>query len=123
MLSNVRKQVKSINDTYETQQKVIKLERLLMLDLNTRNASYDSERKRIVLNRGKDTVGYQLAENTIIREKDTIALSPAKMLFYLDGELVSSGDIDAIECSFSDLYAQKGFFVFKKKDASYYINK
>lgn len=122
-LSNVQRQVKSINDTFETQQKVIKLERLLMLDLNTRNASYDSQKKRIVLTRGKDTVSYQFAESTIIREKDTIALSPAKMLFYLDGELVSSGDIDAIECSFSDLYAQKGFFVFKKKDASHYINK
>ena len=48
MLSNVRRQVKSINNTFDTQQKVIKLERLLMLDLNTRNASYDSQKKRIV---------------------------------------------------------------------------
>lgn len=122
-LNHVQRQVRLINQTFEKQQKVIKLERLLNADLNTHKARYDKLRRILFLENQKDTVVYHFLQNQIIRDKDSISLDSQNMFLYLDGEIVSTGNIDAIEFSFSDTYSQKGFFVYKRKDASHYMNK
>ena len=66
---------------------------------------------------------YQISKDHILRNRDTIALSPKKLTFYLNGKQVTDGAIDALEFSFSKTYAQGGFFSYKIKDAAHYMNK
>ncbi|MFD2568598.1 prepilin-type N-terminal cleavage/methylation domain-containing protein [Pseudotenacibaculum haliotis] len=121
-LGNVQKQVRSINQTFEKQQQIIKLERWITMDINTSKARFDQNNKVLECSNAKETAKYRFTESGIIRGTDTLKLVPKKMKLYLDGEEVKSGTVDALEFTFSDTYAQKGFFVFKRKDASYYMN-
>ena len=121
-LGNVQKQVRSINQTFEKQQQIIKLERWITMDVNTSKTSFDQNKKVLVCSNAKETTQYRFTESGIIRGVDTLKLVPKMMKLYLDGEEVRNGTIDALEFAFSDTYAQKGFFVFKRKDASYYMN-
>ena len=118
----VQKQVLIVNRTYKKQQKIINLERQLTTDLNTHKAFIKVQGKELQLKNSKDTVNYQITEKYIVREKDTIDLQSGFPIFYLDGIQVSSGIIDAVEFSFTDTYSKQAFFVYKRKDASHYIN-
>lgn len=121
-LSNVQRQVRAIHLAFEKQQKIVKLERLLSMDLNKREAFYDEGKNTLLFANATDTIVYQFTKDKVYREKDSMDLSCENKQFYLDGNQVVSGAVDALEFSFSDTYSEKGFFVFKRKDASYYIN-
>lgn len=121
-LTNVQKQVRNVTQTFEKQQRIGKIERLLHSDLNRYKATYDDSKKQLFLKNSKDSVLYRFTENFIFREKDSMELGFAKTTFYLDGKEVTSGTIDALEFSFTNTYTQSSFFVYKRKDAAYYIN-
>lgn len=121
-LGSVQKQVRSINLTFEKQQQILKLERWMAMDMNQSIVRFDRKKNVLECVKGKEIINYQFTEKGIIRGKDTLQLIPQNMNLYLDGELVKNEAVDAIEFAFSDTYSQKGFFVSKRKDASYYMN-
>lgn len=122
-LENVQKQLKSIQDIFETQQQINHLERSITTDLNLFIAVYNASKNNIVFKDGNKTIQYQIRKDYILRNKDTIALSPKEITCYLNGIQVKNGTIDALEFSFSKTYSQNGFFSYKIKDAAYYMNK
>jgi len=121
-LGNVQKQIRLVNKTFEKQQKILKLERLLMSDLNASKATFDIQSKTITFQSNADTVQYKLLDKNIIRQEDTLDIATSKLTLYLHGEKTSTGKFDAMEFLFSDTYNQQGFFIYKRNDASHYIN-
>ena len=122
-LENVQKQLKSIQSIFETQQQINHLERSITTDLNLFIGVYNATKNNIVFKDGNKVILYQISKDHILRNRDTIALSPKKLTFYLNGKQVADGAIDALEFSFSKTYAQGGFFSYKIKDAAHYMNK
>ena len=122
-LENVQKQLKSIQDVFETQQQINHLEKSITTDLNRFTAVYHASKNNIVFKDGNKTIQYQIRKDYILRNKDTIGLSTKELTFYLNGIQVTNGVIDALDFSFSKTYAQSGFFSYKIKDAAHYMNK
>jgi hypothetical protein len=121
-LENVQRQVRLINQTFDKQQKILRLERNLNMDMYTLEGSFDLGKKQLIFQGTKDTIRYTFQDHYIVRQEDTIALQVQNKLFYLEGEQVFSGRFDALELTFSDTYTQQGFFLYRKHDASYYMN-
>jgi prepilin-type N-terminal cleavage/methylation domain-containing protein len=121
-LENVQRQVRLINQTFDKQQKILKFERLLTNDLYAMEGSLDLTKNQLIFQRAMDTFRYTFQDKQIIRQEDTIALQVEKKTFYLEGEKVTSGPFDAMELTFSDTYNGQGFFLYRKHDASYYMN-
>ena len=122
-LDNVQRQIRSINTTFEKQQKILKLERLLTMDLYNMEGSFDVVNNQLVFQNTKEAIGYQFKDSWIVRKEDSLELSVSLKKFYLEGEEVLSGQFDAMQLGFSDTYNQQGFFLYRKHDASYYMNK
>ena len=122
-LGNIQKQVRSINTTFERQQKILSFERLLLLDLHTHEALFFEDTKKFLFQNSNERIQYSLLGDKILRASDTIALAVQQFQLYLEGEKVTSGRFDAVEFSFSDTYNQQGFFIYKRNDGAHYINK
>ena len=102
-LENVQKQLKSIQSIFETQQQINHLERSITTDLNLFIGVYNATKNNIVFKDGNKVILYQISKDHILRNRDTIALSPKKLTFYLNGKQVTDGAIDALEFSFSNI--------------------
>ena len=121
-LGNVQNQVRTVTKTFEKQQRIIQLERLLAMDFSKSTASFDKQNMVVVFTNSEEVTNYKFASKSIVRVKDTIDLAVEKIEFYLDGNKVTSGKVDAIEILFASTYSQQRFFVYQRKDASFYIN-
>ena len=121
-LGNIQRQIRGVNQTFERQQKILQLERMLFMDLHVDRAVYSPKDSTMTFEKGKELVQYKYLNGNIVRQQDTIDLQMKNMILYLNGEKVNDGDFDAVEIMFSDTYNQQGFFIYKRKDASYYIN-
>jgi Na+-transporting NADH:ubiquinone oxidoreductase subunit NqrC len=122
-LENVQRQVRSINQTFDRQQKILKLERMLAMDLETYQNTFDKVNNRILFYGKNDTVQYRFLNSKVYRNKDSIELSIQNTVFYLEGNPVTAGKFDALEFQFSDTYNQQGFFLYRRNDAFHFINR
>lgn len=120
-LSSIKKQIRSIQNTYETQQEILYLERALLGDLNTFEGTFNAKKNQLQLTNFRDSLDYVFLDDTIVRDGDTIPLKMVDKKLYLHGEEVSSGAVDAIELTFSNTFSTNSVFVYKKNDASHYI--
>lgn len=120
-LSSVQRQIRTIQFTYENQQKIQYTERLLLGDLNTYKGYYDDKNNLLLLRDSKDSVHYRFYNDRLVREQDTIRLSLVSKKMYLLGEEVESGPIDALELQFSNTFSTNSIFVYKIHDASHYL--
>lgn len=121
-LNNVQKQLRNINLVFEKQQAMNLLERIINTDLNRYEGAFDQKSQKLLFVSFKDTIQYHFKEQHIVRNLDSIALKTKNINFYLEGKKTTTGAVDAIEFSFENTYNQNGLFVFKRKDAAYYIN-
>lgn len=120
-LSSVQKQVRNIQYTYEKQQEIQYLERVLFGDLNNYEGVYDDTKGQLFFENSRDSLEYFFLKEVVVRNGDTIPLKMTAKNMYLHGKEVKSGAIDAIELEFSDTFSTNSVFVYKKNDASQYI--
>jgi len=120
-LSSVQKQVRNIQYTYEKQQEIQYLERVLFGDLNSYEGVYDDTKERLFFENAVDSLQYFFLKEVVVRNGDTIPLKLTMKNMYLHGKEVKNGVIDAIELGFSDTFSTNSVFVYKKNDASHYI--
>lgn len=121
-LSSVQKQVRSIQQTYEKQQEIQFIERLLLGDLNTHEGYYDDKKKVLLLTNSRDSVQYYFDDHIMTRNKDTMRLKVVSKVLYREGKEIKKGSIDAIELQFSNTFSIHSIFVSKMNDASHYIH-
>ena len=121
-LSSIQKQVRNIQYTYEKQQEIQHLERILLGDLNSYEGIYDAVKGKLFFENTGDSLQYYFLKDVVVRNGDTIPLKLTMKQLYLHGKEVKRGVIDAIELEFSDTFSTNAVFVYKKNDASHYID-
>lgn len=121
-LTSVQRQTTSIQKNLNQQQKLQFLERLLWQDFNSFSVTFTKKTDILSFSNEIDTINYIFDNSYIIRESDTINLKINKELF-LDGKSVDNGIVDALKINTLDgQYEGNTIFVFKRKDASFYMN-
>lgn len=122
VLSLVQKQLRIININNNKTTEIRLLERVLCQDFNRYSLFYDTKQQQLHCVSEVDTVNYRLKSNYIIRNKDTLDVVVFKTTTYLDGNAINNSRIDAIELQLSKDHPNKKLFIYKTKDASYYMN-
>lgn len=123
VLNLVQKQIKGIQLNFKNQQEIQSLERALWNDFNQYTVEYISKNNQLKCINQKDTIFYRFFNNVILREKDSFFTKLTNKELFLDGITVKDGFIDAILLETQQSFASKKVFVYKQKDASYYVNK
>lgn len=121
-LNMVQKQVLSIQKNFQNQQEVQSLERALWSDFNTHTIFYNSKSNTLKFTSYKDTLTYYFKNNFILREKDSFPIDITTKKLFLDGIVIKDGYIDAIGLETKQSYTNKKLFVYKEKDALFYLN-
>ena len=123
VLNLVQKQVSGIQFNLEKQNEIQVLDKLLWHDFNKYQLHYFSKEKILLCSNPLDTITYQFDKDFVLRNQDTLKVKLAETVFYLDAEKVIENTIDAIEIQFSEAFQNKTLFIYKTKDATYYLNK
>ncbi len=122
VLGLVQGQIRNMQKNYNTDTEIRLLERALWGDFNKFNLTYNNSTEDIVARSEIDTVTYHFTNQYIVRNIDTIRTTVIKKRFFLDGNEVTSGAFDAIELQLSKEIKNKKLFIFKKNDATHYMN-
>jgi prepilin-type N-terminal cleavage/methylation domain-containing protein len=122
VLTMVQKQTRSIKVNLDKKQIIENLDRILWKDFNEANYVL-LEKDYLSFEKELDTIIYILEEKVIIRKKDSFFIETSNKTFYLDGVKVQNSCIDALKLEFESTYNNPKLFVYRKKDASFYINR
>ena len=121
VLNLVQSQLRSIEKISENNSKIQLLERALWQDFNSYTVAYDAQTNSLQCRSEIDSVKYQISKDYIVRQTDTVFIAIDKIQCYLDGEVIASGIIDAIAIDFSQNTVRKKRFIFKRNDATLYM--
>lgn len=123
VLNLVQKHMDSIQRNFNKTTELNKLEAVLNLDFNRYSkVSYNGLENEINFSSPIDSVSYQFYDNMIIKETDTFNVQLQNKLFYFDGEKVLNGKMDAIKLVTSRDSQNQVLFIYKKNDASNYMD-
>ncbi len=123
ILNLVKKQIGGISENYSEITRMQLLEQSLWVDLNSYREIYYNEKDReILFSHEIKTISYKIGVNEIVKESDTFLLKVASSQFYFNGKKVTSGKIDAIELELGKDNVSRPIFLYKKNDASIYVN-
>ncbi len=122
VLNLVQQQISSINSNFRKNAEVRLLERTLYTDFNKHKLSYSSKDSLLICANPNDTVFYKFNHNYVLRNKDTLHVQIAQMTNYLDAQVVKENTIDALSLTLSNEFQNKQLFIFKQKDAAFYMN-
>ncbi len=123
ILSLINKQLGMIQRNTNSETEVQLLEKALQHDFNTHKLSFNTKRNEFQAISEIDTVTYQFNDRYIIRNKDTLKVPVFSALGYLDGNLTAHGAIDALSLQLSEKLTARKLFLYKTKDAAFYMNK
>lgn len=123
VLSLVQKHMADIQNNFSQILKVNKLEQSLWIDFNRYSSidynEYDGSLKFAI---DIDSVTYQFHKDYIIKSLDTFHIQVQSKSFFFDGNQVENGAIDALELRTSPVSQNQVLFVFKKNDATAFMN-
>lgn len=123
VLRFVNQQINAINGNYEQAAEVRLLERVLRQDFNTYNLGYDATKQLLYGTSAMDTVVYTFNTNGVIRNADTLKVPIMATTVFLEGTVVQEKNVDAIELQVSNISKDQNLFIYKMKDATYYMNR
>jgi type II secretory pathway component PulJ len=122
VLNLVQQQISGVQKNAETKTEINLLEHALWKDFNSHEVVITKNREIICISE-VDTVMYLLNDDVIIRNKDTIHTPVKKIEAYLDGNLVNgTSPIDALHLTIQQHQVDQNIFIFKTKDAAFYMN-
>ncbi len=121
-LSMVQKQVQSIRNNLNVKQELQFLERSLWRDFNLFEVTYLNREDILSFKTSKGEIIYEFYDDYILKDQDTFLIKINDKRMYLDGVEVKEGAIDAIQLETSPIFGNTNVFIFKNKDASFYIN-
>jgi len=122
VLSLVQKQISNINTNNDQAAEIRLLERALWQDFNTYRLFFNTNQQQLYCVSEIDTVNYTFKDRYTIRNTDTLDVAVFKTTAYLDGNIVTNKNMDAIELQLTKEITGKTVFIYKTKDASYYMN-
>ncbi|AOW20782.1 PulJ/GspJ family protein [Urechidicola croceus] len=122
VLNLVQQQIRSITNNFDKNTEIRLLERALFNDFNTHDLVFNKKENQLICINPQDTILYTFNTEYVLRNKDTLKIKIAENTVYLDAQEVNEKSIDAITLTLSDEFLNKKLFIFKQKDASYYMN-
>jgi hypothetical protein len=122
-VSMVQKQVYLIQKNLSKKQQFHFFEATLLRDFNTHRVCFIKEKNSLLLKNTKDSISYVFFDDFVIRKTDTIKISFENKKLFLEGAIVTDGEIDAIALNLLSSYADAQLFLQKTKDATFYLNK
>ncbi len=121
-LSLVQNHIRRISNNFEKNTEIRLLKRILTNDFNKYVLEYNYTEKQLLCTNPIDTISYVFSESYILRNKDTMQISITENTVYLDAQPIKEGVIDAFKLTLSKEYQNREIFVFKQKDATFYMN-
>ncbi len=117
ILGIVQKNMRSIEHNYEYQSAIQSLETSLTIDFNKYPiAIWNSSKNELVLSSPIHKKTYTFATDSIVNDLDTFALKTKNTTYYLEGNEVTSGRIDAVKLTFNRTADKHRIFVYKHND-------
>ena len=123
-LDLVQKQVKNIQENLKVREDMQFVERILWKDFNENSKlKYNKSEGVLRLKNKLDSLSYIFNNQFLIRKNDTLPIEVLDKKLFLDGEEIKEGNFDAILIETPPVFGNKKLFIYKTKDASFYINK
>lgn len=123
VLNLVKKQIIFIQDNYNKTNEFALFKQSIWLDFNRNNTVFfNLNEKKIIFKSATDSIYYTISDDFVLRNKDTlnVNINIEKLLF--QGNEVSQGNIDGISLVENKEGIDSHFFVFKKNDATLFMN-
>lgn|SRR5690606_5133596 len=122
VLSLVQSHMKSIQNNFNQQTELAKLEVKLTLDFNRYPIiEYNKTEEQLKLVSELDSTFYYIRKNFVVNEKDTFNIPFKVKSFFFLGNSVDEGLIDAVKLQTTDSIQDLTCFVYKINDATPFI--
>ena len=123
VLSLVQSHMVGIQRNFNNTIELNKLEQSLALDFNrVSNIEYNPLEDVLTCTNEMDSIRYRFQETAIIKDMDTFHVQLQGKAFFFDGNQVKTGVIDAIKLETSKAMQGQHLFIFKKNDATQFMN-
>lgn len=123
VLNMVQKQIMIIQDNYKNSTQINTIETALWIDFSQYNRiEYDVVEEELKFSSAIDSTNYILKREYIIKELDTFLVPIGNKTFFFNGKEVEKGKVDALKLEFSEVLLKQKLFIYKKNDASIFMN-
>jgi type II secretory pathway component PulJ len=123
VLRLIQRQMTGIKANFNTHVALNKLEQALYIDFNRYGrARYNANTETLVLYSEIDSMSYAFTAQNIIRLRDTFNVELQEKQFFLMGESVVSGQVDALTLQTTPKFLSQKLFVYKHNDATLLLN-
>lgn len=119
VLNLVQNELKGIQQNLKNSSELRTFEHILWNDFNKNTVFLGNN--QLICTSPLDTVVYQFKKKYVLRNNDTLNVVVKQKIFFIDSKKTFS-NVDAVELSFSKEFQNKQLFVYKPKDASFYMN-
>lgn len=122
VLGLVQKQMIAIQRNYNMNLELKKLETSLWLDFNRYSKiEYDAIENQLLLKHELDSIVYTFSKAFVVKKQDTFPIPIEQKEFYFAGIISKTKKVDAIKLTTTKSVAGRKLFVFKKNDATLYM--
>ena len=123
VLNLVKKQIHTIQRNYNRTSELAFFKQRIWLDFNNySHINFDSKSNQLILKSETDSIFYNFNQEYILRNTDTLKTKVQIEKLCFEGTNVNSGRIDAISFIEKKEASDSHFFVFKKNDATLFMN-
>lgn len=123
VLNLVKKQIAVIQKNYNRTTELAFFKQRIWLDFNKKSEIiFNSNENSLILKTETDSVYYDFTTGFVLRDKDTLKTNLQIEKLFFQGNEVKEGVIDAISFLEKKEAADSHFFVFKKNDATLFMN-
>ena len=113
----------AIQVNYNKSLELQKLETSLWIDFNRYpNIRQNTIEDKLILKHELDSISYSFSKDIIIKAQDTFSIPIETKTFYFDGVLSTTNKTDAITLRTTKGYQNRELFIFKKNDATTYMD-
>ncbi|WP_394973717.1 hypothetical protein [uncultured Croceitalea sp.] len=120
ILSLVQKQMNTAKDNFETKTELNQLKQALWRDFRT-FTEINFQNEQLTLKNEINQVNYNFVNDYIIRKTDTFYIRLNQKQLYFDGEVVTSGIVNALVLETSKAAGGKKIFVYRENAADIYM--
>lgn len=123
VLNLVKKQITIIQKNYNRTTELAFFKQRIWLDFNTNSEIvFNSNSQQLLLKSAVDSVSYSFYDEYVLRNNDTLKTKLKIENLYFQGNQTQDGTIDAISFLENKDAGDSHFFVFKKNDATLFMN-
>jgi len=123
VLTLVQKHMYGIQDNFNRNTELNKLEQSLYLDFNRYSEiSYDAINDELTFSSELNTLSYKFKKKRIIKDRDTFPIQLKGKTLFFDGEKTTGGKIDALKLETSKVTRNQFLFVYKQNDATQFMD-